>query len=51
LERFIKMEMFAAKVRYGGGPRFDPMLEERGGWAAREDPKTDTEMTGNRGRH
>ena len=32
------------KVRSGGGERFDPMLEERGGWVAGEDPKRDEEM-------
>lgn len=25
-------------------PRFDPMLEEKGGWIAGEDPKRDEEM-------
>ena len=39
------METFAAKVRYGGEPRFDPMLEERGGWATGEGPKGDTVMS------
>jgi hypothetical protein len=29
----------------GGKPRFDPMLEERGGWVAGEGPKGDTEMS------
>jgi hypothetical protein len=29
----------------GGEPRFDPMLEERGGWVAGESPKGDTEMS------
>ena len=38
------METFAQKVRYGGGGRFDPMLEEKGGWVAGEDPKRDEEM-------
>jgi hypothetical protein len=27
-----KMETFAEIVRYGSGSRFDPMLQERGGW-------------------
>ena len=31
-----KMETFAAKVRYESGPRFDPLLEEKGGWIAGE---------------
>ena len=30
------METFASKIRYGGEPRFNPMLEERGGWATGE---------------
>jgi hypothetical protein len=29
----------------GGGPRFDPMLEERGGWVAGEGLKGDTMMS------
>ncbi len=29
---------------YGGGPGFDPMLEENGGWIAREAWRHDTEM-------
>ena len=36
---------FADKVRFGGGLRFDPMLEEKGGWIAGEDPKRDEELT------
>ena len=41
------METFAAKVRYGYGcgSRFDPIMEERGGWIAGEAQKHDTEMT------
>ena len=39
-----QMETFAEKVRIGGGERFDPMLEERGGWVTGEDPKRDEEM-------
>ena len=39
------METFAAKVWYGGEPRFDPMLEERGGWVTGEGPKGDAVMT------
>ena len=39
------METFASKVRYGSGPRFDPMLEEKGGWVAGEGPRQDAEMT------
>ena len=35
---------FAEKVRSGGGVRFDPMLEEKGGWVAGEDPRKDEEM-------
>lgn len=38
------METFADKVILGGGSRFDPMLEERGGWAAGEAPKQDEDM-------
>ena len=38
------MESFAAKVRYGNAPRFDPMMEERGGWIAGEAPRQDIEM-------
>ena len=38
------METFADKVRSGGGVRFDPMLEEKGGWVAGKDPKRDEEM-------
>ena len=37
-------ETFAEKVRSGGGVRFDPMLEEKGGWVTGEDPKRDEEM-------
>ena len=35
---------FAEKVTYGKGSRFDPMLEEKGGWVAGEDPERDEEM-------
>ena len=28
------METFAEKIRYGGGTRFDPMMEERGRWTS-----------------
>ena len=38
------MESFAAKVRFGNAPRFDPMMEERGGWIAGEAPRQDIEM-------
>ena len=38
------MEAFASKVRFGSGPRFDPMLEEKGGWVAGEGPRQDVEM-------
>jgi hypothetical protein len=38
------METFAAKVRYGSGPRFDPMMEEKGGWIAGESHRQDEEM-------
>lgn len=38
-------ESFAAKVRYGNGSRFDPMLEERGGWIVGEARRSDREMT------
>lgn len=40
-----QMESFAAKVRFGSGPRFDPMMEERGGWIAGEAHRYDSEMT------
>ena len=39
------METFADKVRNGYMARFDPMLEERVGWATGEVPKCDVEMT------
>ena len=39
-----EMESFASKVRYGNAPRFDPMMEERGGWIAGEAPRQDIEM-------
>ena len=39
-----KMESFAAKVRYGSGTRFDPMMEEKGGWIAGETHRRDEEM-------
>lgn len=32
------------KVRYGNGTRFDPMMEEKGGWIAGDVPKQDEEM-------
>lgn len=38
------MESFAEKVRYGSGLRFDPLLEERGGWIAGEAQKRHMEM-------
>ena len=38
------MESFASKVRYGNAPRFDPMMEERGGWIVGEAPRQDIEM-------
>ena len=38
------MESFAAKVRYGSGPRFDPLLEEKGGWIVGEARGQDAEM-------
>ena len=38
------METFAAKVRFGSGPRFDPLLEEKGGWIAGEARGQDVEM-------
>ena len=38
------METFAAKVRYGAGTRFDPMMEERAGWIAGESHRQDAEM-------
>ena len=39
------MESFADKVRYGAGTRFDPMMEERGGWIAGEAQPQDAVMT------
>ena len=39
------METFADKVRNGHMARFDPMLEERGGWVAGEGPKVDAVMS------
>ena len=39
------MESLAAKVRYGSGPRFDPLLEEKGGWIVGEAREQDVEMT------
>lgn len=30
------METFVAKVRFGSGPIFDPLMEEKGGWISRE---------------
>ena len=38
------METFASKVRFGGGPRFDPLLEEKGGWIAGEGNRHDEIM-------
>ena len=38
------MGSFASKVRYGNAPRFDPMMEERGGWIAGEARRQDVEM-------
>ena len=40
----VKMKLFADKVRYGVGTRFDPMMEERGGWIAGEAQPQDAEM-------
>lgn len=34
----VEMETFAAKVHKGDGLRFDPLLEEKGGWISREAP-------------
>ena len=39
------METFAAKVRYGAGIRFDPTMEDRGGWIAGEAQPQDVEMS------
>ena len=39
-----EMESFASKVWYGYAPRFDPMMEERGGWIAGEAQRQDIEM-------
>lgn len=38
------MESFASKVRYGNAPRFDPMMEEKGGWIAGEARRQDVVM-------
>ena len=38
------METFAAKVRYGTGPRCDPMMEERGRWKVGEAQQQDVAM-------
>ena len=32
------------KVRYGSGPRFDPLLKEKGGWIAGEARGQDVEI-------
>lgn len=40
----IEMESFANNVNVGGGVRFDPFLEEKGGWIYREAPKHDVKM-------
>ena len=37
------MESFAAKVRFGGGLQFDPLLEGKGGWIAGEAQRHDVE--------
>lgn len=39
------MKTFVAEVRYGNGPRFSLMLEERGGWIFGEAQKLDVKMT------
>jgi hypothetical protein len=39
------LESFAAKVRFGRVPWFNPMMEKKGGWIADETPQQDTEMT------
>ena len=41
----IQVATFAAKVRYGSGSRFDPMMEEKGGWIVGEAPKQDVEIS------
>lgn len=38
------METFVAKVKYMSGPRFDPLLEENGGWISGEAPAANVEM-------
>lgn len=38
------METFVDKVRYGGGSKFNPMLEEKGGWIVGEAPKQEEEI-------
>lgn len=37
------METFVGKPRYGIGPRFDPMMEEREGWIIGEAPRNNVE--------
>lgn len=39
------MKSFANKMHAGGVPKFDPMLEERGGSIVGEVPRQDEEMT------
>ena len=38
------METFAAKVQYGIGSRFDPMMEERGIWTTTAPQHRDVDM-------
>ena len=40
-----EMESFASKVRHGSGIRFDPIMEEKGGWIAGEAQRQDVEMS------
>ena len=40
------METFASKVRFGGGPKFDPLLEEKGGWIVGEAQRHDKVING-----
>lgn len=40
----LKMETFAAKVQYGIGSRFDPMMEERGIWTTTAPQHRDVDM-------
>lgn len=36
-----RIQSLATKVQYGSGERFDPMMEEKGGWILGEAPRHD----------